>query len=102
MKIRTQRIPIVGDKLVRGTGKRYDWNDVHARNLPWTIDGIVPDIIVNPHALPSRMTIAHLFETLAGKTAALSGKFVDASPFTGLTIEDIAKAQNIWVSVAWE
>ena len=61
-----------------------------SENLPWNMDGIVPDIIVNPHALPSRMTIAHLIETLGAKKAAITGTFVDASPFTGLTVDDVA------------
>lgn len=60
-------------------------------NLPFNIDGIVPDLIINPHAIPSRMTIAHLIETLAGKGACMSGNMVDASPFGNITVEELAK-----------
>ncbi len=92
MKIRTQRIPIQGDKFSSRHGQKGTIGMTFgSENLPWNMDGIVPDIIVNPHALPSRMTIAHLIETLAGKKAALDGKFVDASPFTGLTIDSIGE-----------
>ena len=91
MKLRTQRIPTIGDKFSSRHGQKGTIGMTFgSENLPWNMDGIVPDIIVNPHALPSRMTIAHLIETLAGKKAAITGKFVDSSPFNGLTVEDIA------------
>ena len=91
MKLRTQRIPTIGDKFSSRHGQKGTIGmTFSSENLPWNMDGIVPDIIVNPHALPSRMTIAHLIETLAGKKAAITGKFVDSSPFNGLTVEDIA------------
>ena len=60
-------------------------------DMPTTASGMVPDIIINPHAIPSRMTIAQLMETLLGKMGRELGCLGDGSPFNNVTLESITK-----------
>ena len=102
VRIRKNKIPTVGDKYASRPGQKGMCGLVlEQEEMPFTKDGIVPDIIINPHALPSRMTINQLLESVLGKCSALGGFVGDATAFQNNDIHDYAKLMEKYNYEEW-
>jgi DNA-directed RNA polymerase subunit B len=92
IRVRTRdlRVPELGDKFATSHGQKGVIGAIIPENdVPFTANGVKPDVLFNPHSIPSRMTVGYLIELLSGKLGALKGKIMDGTGFSGQKIEEL-------------
>ncbi|MEM4703311.1 MAG: DNA-directed RNA polymerase subunit B'' [Candidatus Pacearchaeota archaeon] len=92
VRMRDNRIPEIGDKFASPHGQKGVIGlIVPEDDLPFTSNGVRPDVIFNPHGIPSRLTVGYLLELLAGKIACLQGKCIDGTAFNNMKADELEK-----------
>ena len=95
IRVRDVRIPEIGDKFASRHGQKGVLGILaNNEDLPYTADGVTPDVLINPHAFPSRMTVGMFMESICGKSAALRGSQFDGSAFVGEKMDEVRQAME--------
>lgn len=92
VRIRQNKIPEIGDKLISRHGQKGVISRlVPQEDLPFSSNGTTPDLLVTPAGIPSRMTVSHIMEIMYGKTGALAGRYMNGSTFNSDSYDDVKK-----------